>query len=161
MSSAIRIDEQREGELLQWTINQCGGAPSSSDSSSSYSHIDFEEGWRMIDEFGLRFIRTILSEFLVNSNATPTGSTHKTDAIANDISKPFGYKGYVSLYTISYKIAQSNISAADAALELYNRYSFHAFFNLNTNRNEDYGPNNFHSITEFTAFTLTISRPSK
>ena len=119
MSSAIHIDEQREGELLQWTINHCGGE-ASSDSLSNYSYIDFEEGWRMIDEYGLRFIRTILSEFLVNSNAT------QTDAIEKDISKPFGYKGYVSLYTISYKISQSNISAADTALELYNRYNFHA-----------------------------------
>lgn len=115
-STAIRIDEQREAELLQWTIDHC-------DSPGTYSNIDFEEGWGMIDEYGLKFIRTILSEFLVTSNANPTPGSSKrsTDAIEKDIAKPFGYKGYVSLYTISYKIAQINNFPTNSALELYQR----------------------------------------
>ena len=118
-STAIRIDNQWEAELLQWTIDHC-------DSPGSYSNIDFEEGWGMIDEYGLKFIRRILSEFLLtcNANPTPGGNKRSNEAIEGDIAKPFGYKGYASLYTISYKIAQINFPTNNA-LELYQRFGIY------------------------------------
>ena len=99
---------EREAELLRWTINHCDG------SNSPSSRIDFEEGWQMIEEYGLKVLRQMLAEFMINRL--------KSSSANAKIIKPFGSKGVSSLYTISFKMLTGTLStASDPAYELYNR----------------------------------------
>ena len=85
--------QEREELLLSWTMKSC------SDNSS----ISLEEGWDILDRFGLRMIQ----EYFVG------------DDIAV---KPMGTKAFTSLYTIAYKLSTTaTMGVTDFSKVLYTR----------------------------------------
>ena len=85
--------QEREELLLSWTMKCC------SDNSS----ISLEEGWDILDRFGLKMIQTFLSG---DESAL----------------KPMGIKAFTSLYTIAYKLSTTaTVGVTDFSKILYTR----------------------------------------
>jgi Cullin family len=85
--------QERERFLQAWTSNSC----------SNESVISLEEGWDILDRYGIKMIEKSLM-----SNST------------SEI--PMGTKGFASLYTISYKLSTSEkIDIEDFSKVLYDR----------------------------------------
>ena len=84
---------EREKFLQAWTSNSC----------SNESVISLEEGWDILDRYGIKMIEKSL--------------------ISNSSSElPMGTKGFASLYTISYKLSTSEkIDIEDFSKVLYDR----------------------------------------
>jgi hypothetical protein len=76
--------------------------------------VTFEEGWEIIKNLGLNTLSKTMYDFLKCSK----GENRVREK------KPFGVKGHSCLYTISYKITNSNCATfhgqQDLAFELYN-----------------------------------------
>lgn len=104
--------KRREEEILLWTIDHSG--------NNCVDPIDFEEGWRMIKEYGFDVLQQMIQSLLnIPKNINTSNEVER-------ISKPFGMKAFSSLYTISYNLSNreadlSDFSAADC---LYGRYCF-------------------------------------
>ena len=78
----------RESALLEWTTSHCQDG----------RDIDMDLSWNMIQENGLDVITAVLNDFLLNR-------------VKKDMYKecrPFGTRGYMSLYTIALRIVESN-----------------------------------------------------
>lgn len=85
--------QEREIFLLSWATNSC----------SSNSVVGLEEGWDILDRYGIQIIQRFLGS---NSSAE----------------KPVGTKGFTSLYTISYKLSTTAaVDVADYSKILYDR----------------------------------------
>ena len=85
--------QEREIFLLAWATNSC----------SSNSVVGLEEGWDILDRYGIQIIQRFL------------GSNSSTE-------KPVGTKGFTSLYTISYKLSTTAaVDVADYSKILYDR----------------------------------------
>lgn len=97
--------QEREALLLSWTMKSC------SDNSS----ISLEEGWDILDRFGLKMIQAFL--------------TGDDSAV-----KPIGTKAFTSLYTIAYKLSTTaTVGVSDFSKVLYTRSieSVESFVELN------------------------------
>lgn len=85
--------QERERFLQAWTSNSC----------SNESIISLEEGWDILDRYGIKMIE----KSLVSNSTTEM---------------PMGTKGFASLYTISYKLSTSEkIDIEDFSKVLYDR----------------------------------------
>lgn len=85
--------QERERFLQAWTSNSC----------SNESVISLEEGWDILDRYGIKMIEKSL-----------------IDNSSSEI--PMGAKGFASLYTISYKLSTSEkIEIEDFSKVLYDR----------------------------------------
>lgn len=88
--------QEREDFLLMWTLKNC----------ADDSVLGIEEGWNLLNSYGLRVLHKFLS----------------AETSASETDKPIGTKGFASLYTISYKLCTTNSpSMVDHARDLYNR----------------------------------------
>lgn len=112
--------EDRETALLEWTTNKC----------NTMEPIDLEEGWEKIKDCGIDVLEYVLKS---GSQKKATASEIKLDHNQNKADKavkemqmkrmvrPFGSKGYSSLYTISYRMC-SHAGNMDWSEQLYQRY---------------------------------------
>ena len=82
----------RESELLAWVTNIC----------QTGEEIELEEGWAKIESYGTNVLEAILK-----------GEVQE--------SKPFGTRGYSSIYTLSYRMC-SQPAAKDWSEDLYRRH---------------------------------------
>jgi len=112
--------EERETALLQWITDRC----------NSMEPIGLEEGWQKIKECGIDILEMVLtigrkgrmkaSEIkLSHSMAVNDKSVQEMQKKRE--AKPFGCKGYSSLYTISYRMC-SHAGNMDWSNQLYERY---------------------------------------
>eukprot|EP01038_Epipyxis_sp_PR26KG_P011415 gene11415-15298_t len=120
--SYIASVNEREMFLLQYAAKLC--------SNSSDSKIDFDDSWNIIRAYGLDVIQNMIKEFIllkrliIVQQSTQSSQSSSTGNQLNKFEeKPFGSKGYSSLYTIAYKLVishpTSKLSKNDCSMKIY------------------------------------------